>query len=67
MNTLTELQEPRYVSACEIAVEDQVLKDIKFQLEFMIFMRASGRLEEANRACEKAYRLVCGALGVKIE
>ena len=67
MNTVTELQEPRWVSACEIAVEDQVLQDIKFHLEFMMVMRACGRLEAANKSSEQAYRLVCNALGVEVK
>ncbi len=59
--------EPRWVSATEVAVEEKTLKDIKFQLEFMMIMQATGRLEKADKACEKAYTLVCDALGAEIQ
>jgi hypothetical protein len=55
--------EPRFVSAREIAVDEEAMQSIKFQLEFMMLMRSSGRQEEADEACKKAYTLVCEELG----
>ena len=59
--------EPRWVSATEVAVEEKTLKDLKFHLELMMVMRAVGRDEAANKSSEKAYRLVCNALGVEVK
>ncbi len=59
--------EPRWVSATEVAVEEKTLKDIKFQIEFLMLMQATGRLEKADKACEKADTVVCIALGAGIQ